>query len=425
MQKFYFRQLFVAVVMLLCSVAVSAHDFYVDGVYYNITSTTNLTVGVTYRGESPLSYEGYKGSVVIPDSVVYNGKTYSVQSINFHAFYLSKVTSVTIGNNVTTIEESAFESCTGLTNVKFGSRVCHIEDEAFSYCTSLKSVTFPKYLMSIGNEAFYNCSLKSVTIPKWVTSIGKDAFWGCGLTSIVVESGNSVYDSRDNCNAIIFTSTNGLLRGCINTIIPNSVKIIGENAFRGCGLTSVTIPNGVTSIGESAFYNCNFTSVTIPNSVKSIGDYAFYLCYELTSVTIPNSVKRIGENAFQYCDNLASVYLLNETPANITSTTFGSVCVFYVPIGAKEAYKAAKYWRNNYIREWDVTAIADLTDDVLTFEITADGIQFTCAEGKTIAVYTTSGALVEKIDAYNGEEITLDKGVYIVRVGGKAMKVKL
>ena len=123
-----------------------------------------------------------------------------------------------------------------------------------------------------------------------------NAFEGCtGLTNIVVDAGNSVYDSREGCNAIIETATNTLVAGCKNTIIPNSVTSIGSNAFENCRrLTSVTIPNSVTSIGNSAFEGCTgLTSVTIPNSVTSIGRSAFYGCSGLTSVTIPNSVTTI------------------------------------------------------------------------------------------------------------------------------------
>ena len=97
-----------------------------------------------------------------------------------------------------------------------------------------------------------------MTIGNDVTSIGYDAFEGCsGLTSIVVQEGNTKYDSRNGCNAIIETSTNTLIAGCRNTVIPESVTSIGKNAFYGCsGLTSVTIPNSVTSIGKSAFSDC-------------------------------------------------------------------------------------------------------------------------------------------------------------------------
>ena len=128
-----------------------------------------------------------------------------------------------------------------------------------------------------------------------------------------MDEGNTKYDSRDNCNAIIETETNTLIFGCKSTVIPDGVTSIGKSAFRICsGLTSVTIPNSVESIGYSAFSGCSgLTSVTIGNSVTSIGGMAFYVCSGLKSVTIPNSVTSIGQSAFSGCSGLTSVTIPN------------------------------------------------------------------------------------------------------------------
>ena len=196
--------------------------------------------------------------------------------------------------------------------------------ESVNYSGNTYSVT------SIASAAFEECrSLTSVTIPNSVTSIGYSAFQDCsGMAEIKVANGNSVYDSRNDCNAIIETSTNTLIVGCKNTIIPESVTSIGGNAFVGCsGLTSVTIPNSVTSIGPGAFSGCSgLTSVTIPNSVASIGNVTFSRCSGLTSVTIPNSVTSIGDLAFYGCSGLTSVTIPNSV------TSIGSYA-FYLCSG--------------------------------------------------------------------------------------------
>jgi hypothetical protein len=141
-------------------------------------------------------------------------------------------------------------------------------------------------------------------------------------------------------------------------------------------------------------------------------------------------VTRIGDYAFRDCDSLASIRLLGETPPTVYSNTFINEqymnMIVYVPKGTLATYQAADTWKNFWdIQEFDVTAIENIEDVTPAFEITSSGIQFTAADGKAIAIYAVAGALVEKIDSYAGEEITLDKGVYIVRVGNKTMKVKL
>ncbi len=202
----------------------------------------------------------------------------------------------------------------------------------------------PYPVTSIGEWAFTRCSsLTGIVIPKSVTNIEHDAFGACSsLTSIVVEEGNTKYDSRDNCNAIIETESNALIYGCSTTIIPKSVTSIKSDAFYGCSsLTSISIPKSVTNIGTWAFAGCSsLTSIvveegnakydsrdncnaiietesnaliygcsttTIPKSVTSINAGAFCECYSLTNIVIPESVTSIGEWAFAGCSSLTSI----------------------------------------------------------------------------------------------------------------------
>ena len=281
MKKHFFKSL-LSIACLLCSIAVYAHDFKVNGIYYNRLSSTE--VEVTCQGAKGNSYsDEYTGTVVIPETVTYSGTTY----------------------NVTSIGKEAFEWCAGLTEITIPNSVTSIGILAFYPCTGLTEITIPNSVTSIGNEAFYNCTgLTEVTIPSSVTSIGYSVFGGCtSLTSIVVDKDNQAYDSRDNCNAIIETATNTLITGCKNSFIPNSVTSIGYEAFSGCtGLTEISIPNSVTSIGNYAFYGCTgLTEIAIPSSVTEIGSYIFNHCTGLTEVTIPNSVTSIGSSAFGSC----------------------------------------------------------------------------------------------------------------------------
>jgi len=360
--------------------------------FYGCSGLTSITIpeGVTSIGERAFSGCSGLTSITISENVT---------KIGSEAFYGCRgLTSITIPEGVTSIGESAFSGCSGLTSITIPEGVMSIGVYAFSGCSVLSSITIPESVVSIGrrvfsgcnglvslivesgnsvydsrndcnaiietatnrlvlgcintlipksvttigNGAFSNCSgLTSITIPESVTSIEAYAFSDCsGLSTIIVESGNSVYDSRNDCNAIIETATNRLVLGCINTLIPESVTTIGERAFSDCcgltsitipesvnsiesgafdgccGLTSITIPEGVTSIGEGVFQYCSgLTSITLPESVTTIDKRAFLSCRGLTSITIPEGVTSIGEDAFSSCSGLTSITI----PEGVTS----------------------------------------------------------------------------------------------------------
>ena len=342
------KLLFLSILMLLPMLA-SADPVEIGSIYYNLIEETKEAE----VSPGPNNYNIV--DLTIPESIEYEGITYSV----------------------TAIGESAFYYCTGLKSVTIPNSVATIGESAFDGCNNLSSVTIANGVTSIGVTAFQLCtSLTSLTIPNSVTAIAEGAFQGCsGLQSIVVDKGNTVYDSREDCNALIKTSDNKLITGCMNTTIPNSITAIGSWAFFLCdGLTSINIPNSVTGIEQSAFWGCKnlvsinipnsvteieeqtfalceaLTSVTIPNSVTTIGDQAFSGCIGLTSVTIGSKVKTIGSLAFTDCLNLLDVYCYAEKVPETQNEVFRSANIenvtLHVPATSVSAYQAVEPWKN-------------------------------------------------------------------------------
>ena len=221
------------------------------------------------------------------------------------------LSSTIIPNTVTTIGGGAFEGTT-LKSIVIPEGVTQIENEAFSKCKSLETVSLPNSLERIYYNAFQYSNISSISIPAGVKYIYDDAFYGCeNLSTITVSNGNTKYDSRDNCNALIETATNTILRGSSSTVIPNSVTTIGRNAFRGTTLKSIVIPEGVTLIGDGAFCDCkSLETVSLPNSLERICSLAF--CgSKISSIYIPAGVKDISERVFDGCENLSTITVSN------------------------------------------------------------------------------------------------------------------
>lgn len=352
------------------------------------TSLTSVSIpnSVTYIGNQAFSHSGLT-SVTIPGSVTDLGAWTFNRCVDLQ--------SVTIEEGVTNISNYTFLECFSLTSVSIPSSVTTIGDGAFLSCTSLPGVTIPANVTSIGDEAFSRCSsLASISIPRNVTSIGRNAFSAClNMTAMNVENGNTVYDSREDCNAIIETATNTLCYACKQTTIPSSVTTIGASAFSELS---------------------SMTTVSIPATVKSIAQEAFYLCSGLTDV-------------YCYAEEIPQTHKEAFSGASITTAKL------HVPESAVSLYASIKPW--SYFGE--VVALDDVPKPTGMAETTSQPVSVKTIGGvifvnglydtAEVKVYTADGAFVgaaKAIDHTATISTPLTPGtVAVVVMGKKAMSV--
>ena len=334
--------------------------------FYGCSGLTSIVFPntLTFIGQRAfLECHGITGEVVIPDSVTIIGAN--------AFFYCNHITSVVFGSNLSEIRDYSFAQCYSLQHISnLPETLTVLDDGAFARVPLCDTIVIPPLVTTIGEEAFAGCHIPSVVISEGVTTIERGAFTSCPigalhipstlvsictennafgegafhnctqLQSITVDEANPVYDSRSNCNALIETATNTLLKGCKNTVIPNDIAIIGHNAF--------------LSINE-------LNAITIPNSVERLETCAFAGCNSLTTITLPSNVSYIGVGALSCC-GLTSIVSKSPIPPTAFNSqwTYGYENSFmgvnrdipiYVPAGTAEAYSVAPGWDyfNNFV----------------------------------------------------------------------------
>ena len=346
------KKLLLSFFAMLVPLLSNAHDFEENGVYYQIDNY-NKEAYVCCKNFN-VNSAAYKGDVIIPNSIVYNGLTYNVTMINSSAFkYCSELKSVSIPSSIKKIGLYAFKGCRDLTavyindleawckiefayidreedstnesnplhfakrlflngeevvNLEIPNTITSIRRFAFYGCTGIKTVNIPNTVISIEEGAFEKCEgISSITIPNSVVNMGKCSFSGClNLKELFIEDSDNVLTFNlpyeDDETAFSGSPLEKIYIGR-NLNLQNKPHFGGKTTLK-----EVSIGEKVTSIEAYMLKGCNnLTSITIPESVSSIGSSAFSGCSALLSITIPQSVTKINHSAFYECNNLTAV----------------------------------------------------------------------------------------------------------------------
>ena len=441
-------------------------------------------------GDDAFDYCGFTGVVTIPASVEWIGYTpfYGCDGIEGFVVDPANEDYDSRDNCNAIIKKYNDELIVGCKNSTIPDGVVSIAEDAFNHCSGLTSITIPSSVTEIGGWSFWFTGLPSINIPASVTYIGTNPFGGCAeLTEITVESGNTVFDSRNGCNAIIRTNTNELLAGCQNTVIPDDVTRIGNYAFYYCstltgelvipeqitsighyayekctGLTgSLVIPNTVVYLGESAFANCTgfdgtltlsenltyiggwtfeecagFTgSLVIPDLVTEIGSSAFEGCHGFDGkLTLPKGLNYVGSFAFASCSGFTEAVVWAETPPALDMYPFGGFGSnkLIVPCGCVSVYENSD-WSEQFTNiVEDCVAIPEVeAKGTAVYPNPTQGRVTITAEGiRHISIYNIIGVKVFEstvnADAFEFDFSGHNAGVYLVRTEtAKGVEAKL
>lgn len=368
---------------LLAALNTYAFNATINGIYYELSGTEAIVTSFSYTVANTPRNKTYSGKIIIPRTVNYEGKTYTVTSIGKKAFHHSKsLTSVVIPESVTKIDEFAFSFCSSLTSVTIPNSVTEIGNSAFNECSSLTSITIPESVTKIGFFAFNNCkslchiysrsstppacsrdTFKNIDTNKAILHVPTGAKtkyasaqeWRTIKNIIVDDAGNINYSQNTGSNkAILHSPADAKAEYTSAQEWQNRTNSIVGDAVNINGIYYEFIKNDAIVTHGSTEYS---GGITIPSTVEykgntytttSIGNSAFENCSTLTSVVIPKTVTSIGFMAFRGCKSLQDIYVLNTTPPTCGNWAFDSInidqVILHVKSGAEAKYTKETQW---------------------------------------------------------------------------------
>lgn len=414
MKRFY-KPAILALFLIFTAIASAAdYDFESDGIYYKVMSLDKMTVGVT-KGD-----KNYTGKVVIPSTVSYNDRTFTVTQILGESFESSTVTEVSLPKTITFIGYKAFSLTSRLKGIELPTeQPLRIVDYVFSG-TGLESIVIPDNVTELGRYVFQSCkSLVSVEIGEGITEIPEYAF---------------IYnDKLENIklNSNITSIGRGAFQDCgvlTEISLPEGVKSIGSNAFRGCSrLTDIKLPEGIEKIESYMFKDCvRLTEITIPNNVLTVENSAFNGCTRLKKVIFGAKIENIEISCIKDCTALTEIGIRNPEPPTckaFTNKQYMDIAL-KVPEGAIADYKKAEPWKNF----WSIEAIGSSGVDAVAADRIVSvrgGVIYLTDEAAAqgVKVYDTTGRCV-----YDGCDTVVSglcSGIYIVKTKDTTVKVCL
>lgn len=412
---------------LLSGMSAIAASYVVDGIYYNdfgVCDSVSVTTGDSL----------YKGDIVIPDSIVVDGKTLIVAEIGTKAFQkCTELTSVKISNNCVHIANYAFDGCSALTSAKLPQSTANpitLNSYAFRNCAALSEVNIPETCDKIGVSTFRGCSsIKSIAIPD-STIVYSNAFYDCtGLTNVTIGEGVTAagWGLFYNCSSLteltiplslLNSNVNNLCYGCTslttvnlpdeatvfnlgsamfqnctnleNINIPSKLTDIPSNCFQDCSkLNNIVLPDSLETIGSNAFRGCSsLTAINFPEKLTAIPDYAFRDCSSLTEITLPESITSIGSYAFYNCASLTTVNILGKATIGSDAFNFSSSITptYITTLNAPNGLGTIGSWAFSGQK----LMVADLT---LSGESVGRSAFYDCAELSSVKVDVTGNVI--------------------------------